>query len=431
MVAAPSLLLEQAQDPRTRFRHAYFLLGQVGHVPGETLSRRDLDVLGHLLSMYAKYNGTFAAYRATIAERLRMSVRSVSGAFASLRRVRLEGLPLLETPIVAPLHTEAPWGVEVHANLHGYLVAVEPLIRALEGAERTSFRPRTPTPEVGKGEAVRLLRRRRHGPPAPPLEVTEADPVVAELAAKWDALGLRNADGTPSRCGVPERRTLAKRLRERWSADELEHVILGAGASPQLRSSARVPFALAFGRPKTTQGLASLGRAVQARGVAAGKDARTSLQDPASTLDPGSVCETHSPLSPLSQSLEGAPLARSGGTAPAAPGSHVEPAPPARRSPSGTPPPSRGERTTNEGEHAPYQRRRVVVHIAALPPADWLDRIGNVVPIGRARGAPPATSPPRRETLEERLRLVCPGCGLRSIGPDGRCSSCGARKGPS
>jgi hypothetical protein len=429
MVAAAHVLLEE-QDRRKAFAHAHFLLFQVrvDKVGGQRLRKSTRDVLGVLLANQARFTSTFAAYRSHIAEILAVSRWTVTAAFRQLRSIVLEGRPLLETPIVAGLHREAPWGREVHANLHGYVVAIDALLRDLEGRKRPAA---APAAAATRSPSTRPPPRRRHGPELAPLTVDEHAPEVAALAGQWDALGLQNGDGTPSRASVQERRTLAKRLREGWTAAELGDVIAGAGASPMLkaRGNVRWPFAIAFSERRGFMSrFAHEGRGLAApRPIDPGaRDPMTSLDTAPTTLDLVSVDRRSiSPKSPLpKEKAPSAQLERKGPapTAPCSPLRHADanvtqslrarvvPRPP----PAGEP---RKEREQSPSHATPRCAADVIALLDAGGNTSLLDRQGRVL------------VHPRKRDWAERMRRVCPRCGGATIGENLRCSACGAHKG--
>jgi hypothetical protein len=92
----------------------------------------------------------------------------------------------------------------------------------------------------------------RAGPRRRP-ELALVEPEVDKLAQAWDALGLVNGDGTPSRVRpAPERRCLRRRLCEGYSAEDLLDAIAAVRESPEdycqwvREGRARAPFAVVF-----------------------------------------------------------------------------------------------------------------------------------------------------------------------------------------
>jgi hypothetical protein len=100
-------------------------------------------------------------------------------------------------------------------------------------------------PNEGEHSACRGLALAPGAPAAPAATVDEKD--VEALAATWNALDLRNDDGTASVVRDFEKRTLRKRLREGYATAELMAAIIGAGQGPDgWLKTARKPFGYVF-----------------------------------------------------------------------------------------------------------------------------------------------------------------------------------------
>ena len=101
-----------------------------------------------------------------------------------------------------------------------------------------------------KRRGARTTPRRRQPAGA---ELILVEPEVEKLAQAWDALGLANGDGTPSRVRLaPERRCFRRRLREGYRPEDLFDAIAAVRDSPEdycqwiRERRARVPFAVVF-----------------------------------------------------------------------------------------------------------------------------------------------------------------------------------------
>ena len=442
MVACPSLPLpSEGRAPETLERDYFACLNLLlarGHIPGQRL---DGDVMGVLLYLLKQGPGhcEFIARHAWkspvviggLAKRFSWSERKARYVVSRLKRLHVDGVPLLRMRVVAPLDSPVPWAPDRARrgpNLWGYELAATELRALLERAEQRE--------RLERHQAAQERARRRAlaavSAPLPkrrpePCAVREDDPRVLQVDRAWEALKM--PDGTSGRGRSLERdgrRTVAARLAAGWSLEELLCVVAGAGVDEELRASKkRLPWAYAFGSVGgLMQRYAAAGRVVFAKAAPPAVSAVTWVQNPAPTLVDRSGVMNHGSLKTTTAQGARAPAAQRRvppapeGPAPSAPRSHVAlpPHAPAMRAPSASapktpraPPGKHGGREEQGAHHA-----RVSSAAGVLA---FLDRGGTPLPRPRS-------------SWSERMRLVCPGCGLRTLGDDGKCGACGARKDP-
>jgi hypothetical protein len=86
---------------------------------------------------------------------------------------------------------------------------------------------------------------------------------IATLCSRWEALGLRNANGTASTCGPSERSAIANRVAD-VGPELVELAIVGAGDDPWLRKGgARSALAWVMNDADSVRRFADRGAAVQ------------------------------------------------------------------------------------------------------------------------------------------------------------------------